>query len=131
MLLDCRDLTSRPVIIGNGIHIVICDTKAKRELAGSAYGERRAQCGEGARRLGAASLREVTPAQFSANAHLLPEIGARQAGAGFGGCMIAFVKTGMVDAFAAAVRSHYSAATGIAPEISPAAAAAGAGRCQS
>ncbi len=54
-------------------------------------------------------------------------IGARQAGAGFGGCMVAFVEEAMVEAFATAVRNHYSAATGIVPEIYPVTAAAGAG----
>lgn len=193
LLLDCRDLSSQAVTIADGIHIVICDTKSKRELAGSEYGERRAQCEAGARLLGAGALREVSPAQFQAREHELPPmvakrcrfiigeharvhalasalttgdrtairqltadsfdgarnlyeiaapamhammdamlaapgvIGARQAGAGFGGCMVAFVEAAMVDTFAAAVCSHYSAATGIVPEIYPVTAAAGAG----
>ena len=54
-------------------------------------------------------------------------IGARQAGAGFGGCMVAFVDEGQIEPFAAAVRAHYFAATGIQPEIYPVTAAAGAG----
>jgi galactokinase len=193
LLLDCRDLTSRPVAIAEGIRIVICDTKSKRELAGSEYGERRADCEEGARLLGASSLREVGFAQFSAREHELPPqvakrcrfileeharvlalagalsagdralirhltaasfdgacqlyeiaapamhtmmaamleapgvIGARQAGAGFGGCMVAFVEAAQVEAFAAAVRSRYATATGIESEIYPVTAAAGAG----
>jgi galactokinase len=168
LLLDCRDLSSQPVAIAAGIRIVICDTQSKRELAGSEYGERRAQCEQGARLLGADALREVTSASFHAREHELPPlvakrcrfiigehervyalanalttadhaairlltaasfdgachlyeiaapamlsmmhamlaapgvIGARQAGAGFGGCMVAFVQEGMTDAFAAA-----------------------------
>jgi galactokinase len=54
-------------------------------------------------------------------------IGARQAGAGFGGCMVAFVEAASGDAFAAAVRTHYATATGTQPEIYPVTAAAGAG----
>lgn len=193
LLLDCRDLSSRPVAIAAGICVVICDTKSKRELAGTEYGERRAQCEEGARLLGVTALRAVTPAQFDASEPALPPlvakrcrfiieeharvlalaealpagdrmaihrlsaasfdgacqlyeiaapamrvmmnamlaapgvIGARQAGAGFGGCMVAFVDETMVDDFAAVVRSRYSAATGITPEIYPVTAAAGAG----
>jgi galactokinase len=193
LLLDCRDLSSQPVAIAEGICIVICDTKSKRELAGSEYGERRAQCEEGVRLLGAGALREVTPEQFTAREHELPAmvakrcrfiieeharvlalaealragdraairqltaasfdgachlyeiaapamlsmmaamlaapgvIGARQAGAGFGGCMVAFVEAASGDAFAAAVRTHYATATGTQPEIYPVTAAAGAG----
>jgi galactokinase len=193
LLLDCRDLSSQPVAIAEGIRIVICDTKSKRELAGSEYGERRAECEEGARLLGAGALREVTPEQFEAREHELPMrvakrcrfiieeharvlaladalraghraaigqltaasfdgachlyeiaapamhsmmaamlaapgvIGARQAGAGFGGCMVAFVEAASVDGFASAVRTHYAAATGIDSEIYPVTAAAGAG----
>ncbi|MCX6865424.1 MAG: galactokinase [Verrucomicrobia bacterium] len=193
LILDCRDLSSKAVAIADGISIVICDTKSKRQLAGSEYGERRAQCEEGARLLGASALREVTLAQFAAREHELPAIvakrcrfileeharvyaladalttgdraaihiltaasfegasnlyeiaapamhammaamlaapgviGARQAGAGFGGCMVAFVEDPMVDAFAAAVRTHYATAAGIAAEIYQVTAAAGAG----
>jgi galactokinase len=196
LLLDCRDLSSQAVAIADGIQIAICDTKSKRELAGSEYGERRAQCEEGARLLGAGALREVTPAQFEARQHELPPmvakrcrfiigeharvyslatalstgertairqltaesfdgacklyeiaapamhammdamlaapgvIGARQAGAGFGGCMVAFVEESLAEAFATAVCNHYSAATGIVPEIYPVTAAAGAGRME-
>ena len=196
LLLDCRDLSSQPVAIAPGIGIVICDTKSKRELAGSEYGERRAQCEQGASLLGATALREVTSNQFAARAHQLPPVvarrcqfiisehervsaladaltagnraaireltaasfdgachlyeiaapamhammaamlaapgivGARQAGAGFGGCMVAFVEEPMIAAFAAAVSDHYSTATGIQPEIYPVTAAAGAGRVE-
>lgn len=193
LLLDCRDLTSQAVAIASGICIVICDTKTKRELAGTEYGERRSQCEEGARLLGKTSLRELSLTHFLAREHELPAlvarrcrfiieeharvqaladalraadraaisqltaasfegashlyeitsppmhamlaamsaapgvIGARQAGAGFGGCMVAFVDDGQVGAFAEAVRSHYSAGTGIDAEIFPVTAASGAG----
>jgi galactokinase len=54
-------------------------------------------------------------------------IGARQAGAGFGGCMVAFVEERQTHDFAVAVRAHYFATTNTEPEIYPVAAAAGAG----
>jgi galactokinase len=53
-------------------------------------------------------------------------IGARQAGAGFGGCMVAFVKAKAVEGFECHVRRSYAAATGIEPEVYPVRAAAGA-----
>jgi galactokinase len=198
ILLDARAVTSEDVPIAPGIHIVICDTRAKRSLASSEYGVRRAQCEEGALILGATlphvtALRDVTLAQFNAHAgdldpvvakrcrfvieendrvHALaaaltgnkrariaalcaasfagardlyeivvPEmeamlqvmlsgpgvIAARQAGAGFGGCMAAFVEEDAVDAFANHVLEHYQAATGIEARVYPVAAAAGAG----
>jgi galactokinase len=54
-------------------------------------------------------------------------IGARQAGAGFGGCMVAFVEADSIDAFAAAVRRRYREAAAIEPEIYPVTGVAGAG----
>jgi galactokinase len=54
-------------------------------------------------------------------------VAARQAGAGFGGCMAAFVEEGAVDAFAAHVLQRYEAATGIEAKVYPVAASAGAG----
>jgi galactokinase len=54
-------------------------------------------------------------------------IGARQAGAGFGGCMVALVEVEEVAAFERHVTQTYKAATDIEPEIYPVQAAAGAG----
>lgn len=198
LLLDCRDLTSQPVPIADGLQVVVCDTKAPRSLAGTEYGERRAQCEEGVRLLqkhypNIASLRDVTIEMFLPHARMLPEvvakrcrfiidennrvltladalprgdreglrylmrasyvgardlyeigapamtamvdammaapgvIGARQAGAGFGGCMVAVVEEGSVESFAAAVSEQYSATMGIEPAVYPVEAAAGAG----
>jgi len=193
LLLDCRDLSSRAARLAPGIRVVICDTKFKRELAGSEYGQRRAQCEEGAQRLGLKALREIALEQFYAREKELPAemakrcrfiveendrvlqiakaltagdeaairgltaasfqgacelyeigapamvslmdamlkapgvIGARQAGAGFGGCMVAFVRAGSVEAFGDSVRQAYRAQTGIAPEVYAVEPAAGAG----
>ena len=54
-------------------------------------------------------------------------IGARQAGAGFGGCMVALVRSGYVDAFRRHVVQSYSEVSGIMPSVYPVAAAEGAG----
>jgi galactokinase len=198
LLLDCRDLTSQTKSVAEGIQVVICDTRASRELTGSEYAERRAQCEEGARILGefypgVQSLRDVSLEQLRAhradlsdlvyrrcrfvveeNQRVLdiadalarghrgqiatlaaqsyagardlyeiscdememmmaamlsgPEvIGARQAGAGFGGCMVALVDSGGVDDFARHVRARYRASSGIEPQVFPVQAAPGAG----
>jgi galactokinase len=182
LLLDCRDLSSQAVSLAEGIHVVICDTKFKRELAGSEYGKRRAQCEEGARLLGIKALREISVEHYYAREKELPAevakrcrfiveenhrvpqmakaltagdeaaisaltaasfkgacelyeigapamitlmeamlsapgvIGARQAGAGFGGCMVAFVRAGAVEAFSKSVRQAYQAQAGIVSE---------------
>jgi len=198
LLLDCRNLTSHPVALPEDLQVVICDTQAPRELTGSEYGERRAQCEQGTRLLarfypGVTALRDVTRSQFEAREADLPPViarrcrfiveenervlrlaealpggdraairtltaatyagardlyeisspemaammeamlgapgvtGARQAGAGFGGCMVAFVEAERVGLFERHVRGSYAAATGIEPEVYPVQASAGAG----
>ncbi len=198
VVLDCRNLTHQLASVPEAIRIVICDTSAKRELTGSEYPERRAQCEEGATRLASfypdvKTLRDVSFEQFTKHRTDLPEIvtqrscfiieenqrvldlaealarddrkaisqltaasyagacdlfeigssemevmiktmrsgpgviGARQAGAGFGGCMIAFVEKAKVDAFVEHVRQEYMHTTGIRPEAYPVQAAPGAG----
>jgi galactokinase len=198
LLLDCRTITSQTQPIDPGIQLVICDTKAKRELTGSEYPERRAQCEEGARILAGfyphvRTLRDVTLDQLAAHEADLPPvvarrghfvieenqrvidmaaalaagdcrqinrlaaasfagardlyeiscpemdamnaamnsspgvIGARQAGAGFGGCMVAFVESEKVASFVDHVASVYFQKTGILPDVYPVYAAVGAG----
>jgi len=53
-------------------------------------------------------------------------IGARQAGAGFGGCMVALVDAARTEDFRAGVMEAYHRATQVRPEIYPVQAAAGA-----
>ena len=193
LLLDCRDLSCLRVPIAVGIRIVVCDTRAPRQLSGVEYAARRAQCEEGASRLGVSSLRDVSRRELEERAGELPSttlkrcrfivaenervlemagaltagdrasiarlcaesfvgardlyeictshmlgmmdamlgapgvIGARQAGAGFGGCMVAFVEEEETDSFRAAVVERYSKSTGISPEIYAVQAASGAG----
>jgi galactokinase len=198
LLLDCRDLTHRVALISDGIAVVICDTRAPRQLVGSEYDDRHAQCDEGVRLLsgsypGIRALRDVTVDMLASCEDALPPvvarrcrfiveendralalgpaltvgdrralselfaasyagardlyeigapameammgamraapgvIGARQAGAGFGGCMVALVEADQTAAFAQDVKAAYSAATGIDPHVYPVRPAAGAG----
>ena len=66
VLIDCRSLEHRLVPLGEArAKVVVCDTSVKRELAASAYNERRAQCEEAARILNNAAggielLRDVS-----------------------------------------------------------------------
>ena len=62
-----------------GLALVVVDTRVPRRLAESAYGERRAQCEEAARILGAASLRDVTPEDVEARADELGGVLHRRA----------------------------------------------------
>jgi galactokinase len=197
ILLDCRHLTSEVVRINPSLHVVICNTRAKRNLVGTEYDERRAQCEEGVRLLQRfypeiTALRDVTPAMFEGQRRALPaliarrcqfiieenqrvldlaqalpegrpeplhalfaasysgardlyEIGApamsammqamstapgavaaRQAGAGFGGSMVALVKGGFLEPFTEHVTMIYQQETKIQPEVDAVQAVPGA-----
>jgi len=84
LYLDTGTLDWRTVPLPPGAVIVIADSKVRRSLANSAYNERRASCEEAVRLLtpalpGIHALRNVTPAQFQANMHLLPPMVAKRA----------------------------------------------------
>ncbi|MFQ5859617.1 MAG: galactokinase [Anaerolineae bacterium] len=68
LLIDCRDLSYQPVPLPAGVTILIADTAVRRQLAASAYNERRAQCETAARALGVPALRDATPAMLDATA---------------------------------------------------------------
>jgi galactokinase len=198
LMLDCRDLTSATRPVAPGIQLVICDTRAIRELTGSEYTERRAQCEQGVQLLknflpDINSLRDVSIDQFETHVADLPDvvarrcrfvieenqrvldmadaladgnlaeinrlsaasflgaqtlyeisslemdemmaamrsgpgvIAARQAGAGFGGCMAAFVESDCTQAFQWHVSQRYRHSTGIKPQVYPVQASPGAG----
>ncbi len=198
LLLDCRHLNSQNVQIFEGLRVVICDTRAKRNLVGSEYDDRRKQCEAGVAFLqkfypDVRALRDVSLDKFLPHAGKMPElvarrcrfiieenqrvldlaapltagdfdtlrqllsasyagardlfeigapsmlamidailnspgvISGRQAGAGFGGCMVALVKTEQVEDFSSQVQKQYQEKTGIAPRIFSIAASAGAG----
>ena len=74
LLLDCRSLETEQVPLKLGDYcIVVIDSGAPRELAGSSYNERRAQCETGLQVLaeripGVKSLRDVSPQQLQEHA---------------------------------------------------------------
>ncbi|WP_420642586.1 galactokinase [Candidatus Leptofilum sp.] len=199
--LDCRALTSESVRIGDGLQVVICDTRAERKLIGSEYDDRRLQCEEGVSLMqkhdpSIQALRDVSSVQFIEYEPKLPEVvakrcrfiieenqrvldlaealptadaprlkqlfsesycgardlfeigapsmemmmqaitnapgvvAARQAGAGFGGCLVALVDESCVSEFSEHVYQTYKAASGIDPQIFAVTASAGAGRLE-
>ena len=73
LLIDCRDLATRPIPVPAGTVVAVLDTSTRRDLLDSTYNERRARCEEATRLLGARSLRDVAPADLEARAAVLPE----------------------------------------------------------
>ena len=197
LLLDCRQLTSETVPIDPHLRVIICNTRVERNLVGSEYDDRRAQCEAGVRHLRQfypeiTALRDVTPSMFTSQMKSLPElearrcqfiieenqrvldlaqalpqgdhrhlralfaasyqgardlfeigapameammyamttatgvVAARQAGAGFGGSMVALVKEDYIDRFTIQVKENYREQTGIQPEVFPVYASQGA-----
>jgi len=80
LLIVCRDLTYREVPFQlDEYTMVICDSRASRELAGSAYNQRLEECRQGVAHLsryypGINSLRDVSWEQFAAVEPKLPDI---------------------------------------------------------
>jgi galactokinase len=68
ILIDCRDLSTEAVPLPSSEVVVIMDTMTRRDLADSAYNERRAQCEATARAFGVAALRDVSMSAFRARA---------------------------------------------------------------
>ncbi len=84
LLIDCRSLETRLVPLPAGAVVLVADSGVRRELAASAYNERRAQCEEAVRRLRERypeirALRDVSPAQLEAARGVLPELIYRRA----------------------------------------------------
>jgi len=78
MFIDCRSLECRPIPIPERAVIAILDTTTRRELANSAYNERRQQCEEAAATLNVTSLRDLSLESFVENRTKLdPIVGDR------------------------------------------------------
>jgi galactokinase len=60
LLIDCRDDAIEHVPVPGGLVFLLMDSGVSRELAGSAYNERRAEAERAAEALGVASLRDAT-----------------------------------------------------------------------
>jgi len=96
VLIDCRSLEYRYLPFeAPGLSLVVIDTSVRRELATSAYNERRRQCEEAAQMLrdiiehhepenhtarNIRALRDVTQEQFDRYSSLLPELLRKRAG---------------------------------------------------
>lgn len=84
LLLDCRSTEWRTVSVPEGLALVVCNTGSPRRLGTSEYNLRRAQCEaavDGIRRVDPSvrSLRDVSPALFSAARDALDPVVARRA----------------------------------------------------
>jgi galactokinase len=79
LLIDCRSLATEAVPLPPETVVVVLDTATRRGLVGSAYNERRAQCEEASRYLGAPALRDVTIAQFEARSSGLDSVAGQRA----------------------------------------------------
>jgi len=58
-LIDCRDLTTKPIRVPDDIAIVILDTGTRRRLVESSYDERRSACIRAAAAAGVPALRDL------------------------------------------------------------------------
>ncbi len=79
LLIDCRDLTLRPVPVPADVAVVVLDTGTRRALLGSAYDDRRAACERVAKALGVPALRDADEARLDAAADRLDPVDARRA----------------------------------------------------
>ncbi len=65
-LIDCRSLEGSDRALPAGTAVVVLDTRTRRELSESGYGDRREACERVAAALGVAALRDVTTADLDA-----------------------------------------------------------------
>ncbi len=77
LLIDCRDLSYRPIPIPAQACVVVCDSGVRHRLAGSEYNQRRAGCEEAVRLLRPAlgkiqALRDVRSTDLAMYGNLLP-----------------------------------------------------------
>jgi len=84
LFLDCRSLDFSYIPFPAGVRLVICDTGVRRELARSAYNQRRAECENAVREIAATlpdvhSLRDVTMERFHAIEESLTPVSRKRA----------------------------------------------------
>jgi len=79
LLIDCRDLSLRPVPLPDGVAVVVLDTDTRRTLVGSAYDDRRAACTRVAHELDARALRDADADDLAAAAERLDPVDLRRA----------------------------------------------------
>ena len=64
LFIDCQSLEMEDVPLPDGVAIVVIDSKIPRELAGTPYNKRHAECAAAARALGVESLRSADESQI-------------------------------------------------------------------
>ncbi len=74
-LIDCRSLQSKPVPIPPGAVVAVMDTSTRRQLASSAYADRRESCARAAAAMGLTSLRDAQLADLN---RLPPSLGTER-----------------------------------------------------
>jgi galactokinase len=84
LLIDCRSLETQsvplpPTLDGSNTAVVILDTSTRRGLVDSAYNERRQQCEAAAAFFGVKALRDVSIAEFLAEADNLEPLTKKRA----------------------------------------------------
>ncbi|MCP8898955.1 galactokinase [Gilvimarinus xylanilyticus] len=79
LLLDCRDLLFDLVPIPEHLDIMIIDSRVERNLVGSEYNDRRADCERAAKTLGVATLRETNLQTLESQRNQLDELAYRRA----------------------------------------------------
>ncbi|MCC8456707.1 galactokinase [Photorhabdus aegyptia] len=79
LLIDCRHLTTQTVSMPKDIAVMIINSNKKRELVGSEYNIRRAQCEQAAALFGVKALRDVTLDEFEKRSVELDSIVAKRA----------------------------------------------------
>lgn len=77
--IDCRTLSTRSVVLPPDAAILIVHSGVRRELAESAYNDRRQQCNDVAHHFGVKALRDVTMEQLVAAERAIPELQFRRA----------------------------------------------------
>jgi galactokinase len=78
LLIDCRTLSIDPVPLPDSVSVVVVSSGAERELASSAYAERRAECQQAAARLGLAALRDADPRDVAGDPRARHVVGENQ-----------------------------------------------------
>lgn len=79
IFLDCREESVETVPFPAGVELLIAHSGVKHALVGGEYNERREQCFDAAKRLGARALRDVTRRELEAHQHELPPLSFRRA----------------------------------------------------
>ena len=59
LLIDCRDLSRRPVALPEGVAIVVIDSGVRHQHTDSGYNDRRAECGRAVAHYRVAALRDL------------------------------------------------------------------------